>query len=327
MARVLIAYGTHRLSKDSNGQPALEMHILSTVAQVESALLEKNHRIERAAFSRDPRHFWGRAKRYRPDVIFNLCEQVSGDCTLEKNAAAVFELGRFDYTGSRQLTLGLCQDKALTKSLLKSAKIPTPPFAVVPVGETIDDFELPAIVKPTRTDGSLGITARSVVKSRKALRRRVQYVHRWFKQPALVEAYVAGREFHVALLGNQDPEVLAVAELSYAGLPKHVPRICSYSAKWRPMSDYFRFTTPVLPAPVSAGLRRRLEESALAAHRLLGLRGYARVDFRAGQGSPQIIEVNPNPDISHDAGMTRAALHAGMSYPDLIDRIVQLGME
>jgi len=327
MARVLIAYGTHRLGKDSSGQPSLEMHILSTVAEVESALVEKGHRVDRAPFARDPRRFWARAKRLRPNVIFNLCEQVSGDCTLEKNAAAVFELGRFHYTGSQQLTLALCQDKALTKSLLKSARIPTPSFAVVPVGETLEEFALPAIVKPTRTDGSLGITARSVVKSKQALRRRIQYVHHRFKQPALVERFVVGREFQVALLGNQNPEVLAVAELSYAGLPKHVPRICSYSAKWRPMSDYFRFTTPVLPAPVSASLKRRLEESALAAHRLLGLRGYARVDFRADRGGPQIIEVNPNPDISHDAGMTRAALHAGMSYPDLCDRIVQLGME
>lgn len=327
MARVLIAYSPHRLGRDREGRPCLETHILSTVQQVEEALVERGHRVERAALQRDVARFLGRAKRYKPDVVFNLCEHVGGDATLEKNAIAIFELARLPFTGNGCLAVALAIDKAMTKRVLKAWRLATPEFVVVPVGEEVDEFTLPAIVKPTRTDGSLGITARSVVKSMHALRRRVQYVHRCFEQPALVERYVVGREFQVSLLGNDAPRVLATAELSYAGLGKNVPRICSYSAKWRPFTAYYRHTTPVLPARVSPKLQHALEQMAMKAFLLLGLRGYARVDFRVGRRGPQIIEVNPNPDISCDAGLTRAAAHAGLSYADLIERIVMLGLE
>ncbi|MBI4699771.1 MAG: ATP-grasp domain-containing protein [Deltaproteobacteria bacterium] len=327
MARVLVAYGTHRLGRDRQGRPSLERHIVSTVASVEAALTARGHRVERAAVQRDVRRFVARVRRFRPDVVFNLCEQVAGDATQEKNAAALFELARLRFTGNPSLALGLCQEKALAKRLLRTARLATPEFTVVPPGATIEDFDLPAMVKPARTDGSLGISARSVVKSRQALKDRVAYVHRRFAQPALVERFVAGREFQVALLGNHEPEVLAVAELSYAGLPRGVPRICSYSAKWRPLSAYYRFTKPVVPAHVRETLRRSMEQSALRAFKLLGLRGYARVDFRVGRGQPKIIDINPNPDISPDAGMTRAAEHAGLSYDDLVERLVRLALE
>jgi D-alanine-D-alanine ligase len=327
VAKVLIAYSPHRLGRDRGGRPTLETHILSTVQDVETALLEKGYRVERAALQRDLRRFLARARGFKPDVVFNLCEHVGGDTSLEKNAVAVFEIARLRCTGNGSLALALCLEKAMTKRVLRAHRVATPDFTLVPQGGSLEEFSLPAIVKPARADGSLGITARSVVKSKHALRNRIQYVHRRFGQSALVERFVAGREFQVSLIGNSEPQVLAVAELSYAGLPKHVPRICSYSAKWVPMSEYYKCTTPVLPARVGEAQRRALETAALKAFRILGLSGYARVDFRMGRGQPQIIEVNPNPDISQDAGLTRAALHAGMSYADLVDRIVGLALE
>jgi D-alanine-D-alanine ligase len=328
MARVLIAYSPTRLGKDRAGNPCLETHILSTVEQVEAALLDKGHRVERAALQRDVTRFLARAKRFRPHVVFNLCEHVGGDAMLEKNAVAVFELARLRFTGNGCLALALCLEKAMAKRILKVWRIATPDFMVVAPGEEVGEFPLPAIVKPSRADGSLGISARSVVKSAQKLQARVQYVHRRFHQPALVERFIAGREFQVAMIGGNEPQVLAVAELSYAGLPKNVPRIVSYSAKWRPVSSYYRHTTPMIPAKASPKLRKALEQAATRAYRLLGLRGYARVDFRVGRrGGPQIIEVNPNPDISSDAGMARAAAHAELSYPDLIDRIVEIAVE
>jgi D-alanine-D-alanine ligase len=328
MSRVLVAYSPTRLGRDRSGKPNLDTHILSTVIEVEEALAEAGHRVERAAFQRDIHRFLYRVRRFRPDVVFNLCEHVGGKTSLEKNAVAVFELAHLRYTGNGCLALALCLQKAMTKRVLRAFRIATPDFEEVPPGETLESFELPAIVKPTLTDGSLGITARSVVKSREALRKRIQYVHRKFGQPALVERFIAGREFQVSLLGNREPQVLAVAELSYSGLPRGVPRICSYSAKWLPMTAYYRHTRPLLPAPINSSLKRRLESAALNAIRILGLRGYARVDFRVGRGGkPNVIEVNPNPDISRDAGLTRAGHHAGLSYPQLIDRIVSLAWD
>lgn len=327
MTKVLIAHGHQRVGKSQNGQPCLDTNILSTVHEVEEALKEKGYRTERAALRRDVRKFVQRARRFRPDVVFNLCEQVGGDTRMEKNAVALFELGRWRYTGNGSLALALCLEKAMTKRMLGVARIATPRYTVVRRGETIEDFPLPAIVKPAMADGSLGITARSVVKTRHALRKRVQYVHRRFKQAALVEQFLKGREFQVALLGNGEPTVLAVAELSFAGLPKHTPRIVSYAAKWHPATTYYRCTNPVLPPNIRERLHKKLEQAATRAFEFLGLRGYARIDFRVVRGTPFVIDVNPNPDISMDAGLARAALHAGLSYADLIERVVQLALE
>lgn len=323
-----MAYSPTRLGRDKAGKPRLEKHILSTVNDVVEALGQAGYRVESAALARDPRRFLAAARRFRPKVVFNLCEGVAGESELEKNAVALFELARLRHTGNSCLALAVCLEKAMTKRLLRTARIDTPDFLAVPEGEEPEGhLELPAIVKPSLSDGSLGITARSVVKTQAALRRRVQYVHRWFRQPALVERFVSGREFQVALVGNQQPEVLAVAELSYRGLPRTLPRICSYAAKWDPASPYYRYTNPVLPAPIPEALRHRLETAAVRAWRVLGMRGYGRVDFRVRRNRPFVVDVNPNCDISADAGLARAARHAGMTYAQLCDRVVRLALE
>jgi len=328
MARVLVAYSPTRIGRDKTGRERLEEHILSTVSDVTQALREKGHKVETSPLRRDPRRFLAFVQRFRPDAVFNLCEGVQGDATLEKNAVALFELRRLRYTGNPCLALGICLEKSLTKRLLRTARIDTPDFAVVPVGEELSEHvELPVIVKPALSDGSLGITARSVCKTMEALRKRIAYVHRKFRQGALVERYITGRELQVALLGNEEPQILAVAELSYAGLPKGMPRICSYAAKWRPYSQYYRHTNPVLPAKLKEPVQRRIETAALRTFRMLGLRGYARVDFRMRRDRPQVIDVNPNPDISADAGLARAARQARLTYADLCDRIVELALE
>lgn len=328
MARVLIAYGPTKIGRDRQGKPRLEEHILSTVRDVEQALHEKGHRTEKAALRRDPRPFVGAVKRFRPDVLFNLCEQVGGDASLERNAVALFEMLRVPFTGNPLMALGMCQQKALTKRLLRSARIPTPEFGLVEMGGKLDGpFALPAIVKPALSDGSLGITARSVVKSMHALHGRVEHVHRRFGQAALVERFISGREVQVALLGNERPRILPAAELSYRGLPRRMPRICSYSAKWSPGSAYYRHTNPVIPAKLPDRARRRVLQAALDTFRLFGLRGYARIDFRVRRDVPFVIDVNPNPDISADAGLARAARHARLTYGDLIDAIVRLALE
>lgn len=328
MIRVLVAYSPTRLGRDKTGRPHLERHILSTVADVTGALREAGYRVETAALGRDPRRFLAVARRFRPRVVFNLCEGIAGAAELEKNAVALFEMARLRCTGNGCLALAVCLEKTMTKRLLRAARIDTPEFVTVAPGEEpVGHPGFPLIIKPALADGSVGITARSVVKTEAALRRRVQYVHRWFRQPALVERFVAGREFQVALVGNQHPEVLAVAELSYRGLPRSLPRICSFSAKWNPGSPYYRHTNPVLPAPVSETLHHRLVAAATRVWRVLGLRGYARIDFRVRRHRPYVVDVNPNCDISADAGLARAARHAGMTYAQLCDRIVRLALE
>jgi D-alanine-D-alanine ligase len=328
MARVLIAHQPARVVRVEDGHPAMETSILSAVRDVEAALREREHVVERVTITRELAALQRTVRRFRPQVIFNLCERINNDGQLEKNATALYEILGKPYTGNGPLPLGLCQRKSLAKQILRAAKIPTPEFLVAS-DQNLDTlhFQLPAIVKPLYEDGSSGITMRSVVKSATALRSRVGFVHRKFRQPALIEAFIAGREFQVALLGNTSPQILAVAQLSYRGLPRKYPKICSYSAKWDPKSRYYTHTNPVIPAGIPVPLQARIEHLAIEVFKLFDLRGYARIDLRVRGGKPYVIDINPNPDISADAGFARAARSAGLSYPDLINRIVELAQE
>jgi len=328
MTRVLITHAPSTGANKPDGSPS-DMSILSMVRDVQGALLERGHLVETANVTRDLASLSRALRRHRTQVIFNLCERINNDARLEKNAISIYEVLGRRYTGNADMALALCLRKGLASQLMRSARIATPDFRVVAAEENVEDlhFDLPAIIKPVHEDGSAGITMRSVVKSLKALRHRVQYIHRRFKQDALVEKFISGRELQVSLLGNRDPHILAVAQLSYRGLPRKLPKICSYSAKWDPKSKYYAHTNPVIPALISAKLQTRIEKIALEVHRLFDLRGYARIDFRVRRGKPYVIDVNPNPDISTDAGFARAAAHAGYSYPDLINRIVELAQE
>jgi len=261
-------------------------------------------------------------------VIFNLCEEIGGDPKKEKSAAAFYDILGVPYTGNDTVALAVCLNKGFAKRLLKSYRLPTPPFALVDDAEDIElPFALPAIVKPVGEDGSLGISARSVVKREKDLPRRVAYVHKRFGRPALVEKFVSGREIQVSMMGTAEPRVLALAELSYKGLPSSLPKICTYSAKWHATSAYYKFTNPVLPARLNERTERRIREVSQRIFSLFMLRGYARIDFRVSRNHCFVIDINPNPDISPDAGFARAARWAGIEYPELVDTLVRMAME
>lgn len=328
MPRVLIAYSPKKVYCDKAGNPKLEHNILSTVLDVEACLKRSGHTVTRAGLNKDPTKFINEFFRFRPDVIFNLCEEVDGDARKEKSAAAFYELLSVPFTGNGALPLALCLNKAMTKRVCRAASIPTPPFTMIENPEDTEiPFPFPAIVKPLREDGSLGITARSVVTTPARLTRQVRYIRKNFKQPSLVEAYIDGREFQVALLGNADPDILAVAELSYKGLPSSLPKIVTYAAKWTRASRYYQHTNPIVPAKVDRKLKRKLKDMSCKLFDIFDLRGYARVDFRLQDDQPYVIDVNPNPDISSDAGLAKAARHAGLSYTKLIDRVVELAMK
>jgi D-alanine-D-alanine ligase len=326
--KVLIAQGGQPATRNGAGKLRLDRNILGTVLDVEKCLRQKGCRVEKARLTTNPSSFIRRFQAFGPDVIFNLVEDVSGDASKEKSAIGLFELLGVPFTGNGNLPIAVCLNKAMTKRILLTAGLPTPAFKVIQdPGDRALGFSFPAIVKPLREDGSLGITAQSVVKTPAQLSRRVAYVLQNFRQPALVEKFVEGREFQVSLLGNRSPRVLAVSELSYAGLPAGLPKIVTYSAKWHTKSKYYKHTTPVVPARAKPALMKKLAAIARAAWDIFELRGYARVDFRVSRDHPYVVDVNPNPDISADAGLAKAARHAGLSYSDLVYRVVRLALE
>ncbi|MDY0291658.1 MAG: ATP-grasp domain-containing protein [Desulfuromonadaceae bacterium] len=271
--------------------------------------------------------FVGALVKLQPQLVFNLCEGFWGQSSREMHVAALLELLGLTHTGSPPLTLGLTQNKALTKDLLVRHKLPTPNYLLLEPGAALPqqlELSWPLIVKPCLEDASIGIGAESVVSDLRALLNRIAYIHAQYRQGALVEEFIAGREFNAAVIGDCALEALPVAEICFqSGLER---QIVSYAGKWLEDSTAYVATAPVCPALVSAQEAEAIQAVALRACHLLGCRDYARVDIRMRDGIPYILEVNANPDISPDAGLARAAHAAGLEYPALIGRILELSL-
>ena len=269
-------------------------------------------------------------QRRQMDVIFNLVESFHNESEPEMHVAGLYDLYKIPYTGAGPKALGNCLDKILTKQLLRSYGIRVPRHKVVntlpltkPVG-----IPYPHIVKPVHEDASAGIENDSVVKNRKQLLERIEYIHRWFKQGALIEEYVEGREYNVSVVGNTPAITMPVSEIDFSGMPDHLHKIVSYQAKWMPEHDAYKNTIPVCPAKIPGHLSHELSRIALRCTRIMGTRDYARVDMRVtADGMVYVLEVNPNPDISRDAGLMRATSVYGWSHGETLKRIIQYAYE
>ncbi len=266
-----------------------------------------------------------------PKFIFNLCEEINGKCELEMCLAGVLELMGIPYTGSTPLALGLALNKFRAKQVLRSAGIPTPAGHLVYPGQTAAvprAMRFPVIVKPCREDASLGINNQSVCYGEEQYQKQVRYIHDVYGQEALVEEFLGGREFNVSVVGDRAPEVLAVSEIDFSGMPESEPRIVSYRAKWDEESFMYNCTVPICPAKITKHLEKRIREIAIRSYRCIGCRDYARIDMRMDfRGRVYVLEVNPNPDISPKAGFARAARAAGYSYSEIILRISEEAMK
>jgi D-alanine-D-alanine ligase len=266
-----------------------------------------------------------------PDLIFNLCESCGSVSTHEMHVAGLYELLGIPYTGAPPLTLGTALNKARVKELLTAHGLPTPKHQLCKTPTRIaveDHLDFPLIVKPSHEDASIGIETASVVTNLTELRRRVRYVIEQFDQPALVEEYIDGRELNIAIIGNQKLTVFPISEIDMSTMPKQYQRIVSYNAKWMKGTEEYEHTKGICPAPLPASLEARLKDMATKAYQIIGCRDYARIDFRLSkENKPYILEVNPNPDISDDAGFSRSARAYGYAFEELIGKIVEIALE
>jgi D-alanine-D-alanine ligase len=264
-------------------------------------------------------------KNYRPDVVINLCEGAFGNSHHELNVPSMLELLNIPYTGSPPLALGMGQNKGLTKKILEANGLPTPKYRVLESSVNWQgDLEFPLFVKPLREDASLGISNKSYVRNEADLKAQVEYITNRYKQPALVEEYIAGRELNVAILGNENPRALPISEITFDF--KDEPKIVGFSAKWFKESDEYKKTKPVCPAVLDPSVKNNVERIALQAFEILYCRDYARIDIRLRDNLPWILEVNPNPDISPEAGFSRSLKAAGISYEQFVEKIIQFAL-
>jgi len=269
-----------------------------------------------------------RLRRDAPDLVFNLCESMAGDARNEIALPAVLDLYGIAYTGSDALALGQALYKYRTKDVLRGRGVATPPHRLLRSPADLDpaavaSLDYPWFLKLVHEDASVGIEADNLVVDPAALIRRAEIMMDEWKQPVLAERYIEGREVNVTLLGNGDDlEVLPLHEIDFASMPADRPRIVSYAAKWDEAHIDYAGTKPVPLAGVSPELVAAITATARAAWDAVGLRDYGRVDLRVdAAGVPWVIDVNPNCDVSPDAGAVRAARAAGMDYPALIERI------
>jgi D-alanine-D-alanine ligase len=269
-------------------------------------------------------------RRLRPDIVFNMAEGLHGE-SRESQVPALLEMLRIPYTGSDPLALGLCLDKAVAKEVLSFHGVPTPSFAVVRDRKQKTPFPaLPLIVKPLSEGSSKGVTNAALVRTPKQLREQIDFVLTQYRQPALVEKFLPGREFTVALLGNGNAlQVLPVVEIQFQELPANINPIYSFEAKWiwdtveKPLEIF------ACPARISASLRRRIEQTCRAAFHSLRVRDWCRIDVRLDEkGVPHILELNPLPGILPDPDANscfpKAARTAGISYDALINRVLDI---
>lgn len=318
-----IAYNAYDPVAGRNGERVSEESVEQTAKEVLAAVTELGYSAFIIPLQKSFMSFLHRIKDIKPDVLINLCEGFLGRPQLEANVAAALELLGFAFTGNDSRTLALCLNKFKTKAVLKSCGLPTAPSRLAMSPDQKIDLSFPLIVKPNSEDASLGIHSESVVHDKEGLERQIRRVFELYEEPALVEQFIEGREFNVAVYENSEPQALPVSEIDYTNMPDDQPKICSYEAKWFEDDILWQKTPPVCPAKIDEDLQKKVQGTAIAAFQTVGCRDYARVDFRMDQkGKLMILEVNPNPDISLNAGYARALAASGLEYGHFWERMI-----
>ncbi len=297
-----------------------------TIAAVQGAL-EEHHEVIPIDAAKD---VYENLQRSRPDIVFNMAEGESGPCR-EGHVPSILEYLNIPYTASDPLTLNICLDKARAKEILSYHGLATARFKVISAkGFSFNSLHYPLLVKPLYEGSSIGIFDNSLVKTRQEMRQRVSWVLDRFREPALVEEFLSGREFTVAILGNgEEARVLPIVELKFDSLPPGVNPIYSFEAKWiwdvssNPL-DIFE-----CPASLSPELRSEIERLCLEAYRILRCRDWCRIDVRLDANDrPHIIELNPLPGIiprpENNSCFPKAARAAGMTYSELINTVLDI---
>ncbi len=300
-----------------------------TILAVKSAL-EQRHRVSLVEADRNA---FNALADLQPDIVFNIAEGLRGP-SREAQIPAMLEMLGIPYTGSDPLTLGICLDKSRAKEVLAYHGVATPAFHVV---DSVDDLvgldlPLPSIVKPLHEGSSKGIMNSSVVRTPQELEAEVRRVTERYHEPALIEQFLTGREFTVALIGNgEDLRVLPIVEIKFDDLPDGANPIWSFEAKW--MWDTLDKPLDVheCPAKLSPAFEQKIIDLCKRSYRLLRCRDWCRIDVRLdAAGEPNLIELNPLPGIlpnpDDHSCFPQAARAAGIDYDRMINMVLDAAL-
>ena len=329
--RVVILCHEDLIPPDSlEGLAESEIDAFRTEYDVAHALRELGHEIQVVGVSDDLAPIRSVAQGFDPHVVFNLLMEFRDVGNYQAHVTSYLELLGVRFTGCHARGILLTRDKALCKKILRYHRVPTPRFAVFARGAAVRakrELPFPLIVKSVDEEASLGIAQASVVSDLERLRERVEFVHRSIGTDAIAEEYIEGRELTQSILGNQRLHAFPPWELFFDKLPEGSLPIATARAKfdraYQTRAGIDSGPARELPAATAARIARLCKR----VYHVLGLSGYARLDLRlAPDGQLYVIEVNSTPDVARGEDFADSAAAAGIEYPQLIQRIVSLGI-
>ncbi|MFM9849395.1 MAG: D-alanine--D-alanine ligase [Hyphomicrobiaceae bacterium] len=271
----------------------------------------------------------GAIDAHKPHIAFNLVEEFDGIGQFDQHVVSYLELRKQPYTGCNPRGLTLSRDKGITKKLLAYEGLSVPDFAVFPLRRRVKrppSLAFPLFVKSLTEEGSAGISNASIVHDDAKLLERVEFIHRTIKSPAIVEQYIEGREIYVGVMGNDRPKTLPPWEFSMLDRNSDQPLIASDRAKWDPQYQR-QLGLKTGPAKLNKKMADKLASLSTRIYRLLDMSGYARLDYRVtDEGQAYLLEANPNPQIARDEDFAESARHIHISYEELLQRILDVGL-
>ena len=268
---------------------------------------------------------------FAPDLIFNLADQFKNNRAFDQNIVSILEMHGIPFTGCGSTGLTLCKHKAISKKILSYHRIHTAAFTTIARGKRITrprQLKFPILIKPLKEEASLGISQASFVENDEQFKERVQFIHEKIVNDAIAEEYIEGRELYVSVMGQHRLDVFPIRELIFKEVPPDEPKIATYRAKWD--EEYRKrwglqnqFAEGLDPAVVA-----NIQKTCKRIYHLLTIDGYARLDLRlTPKNEVYFIEANPNPILAADEDFAQSAQKAGLTYPQLIERIIRLAMK
>ena len=302
-----------------------------TEKDVYDTLLENGYQVSLLGLYDDIGILLEEIKENKPDVVFNLAEVFNQKSHLDKNVAALLEMMEVPYTGGSPASLFVCNDKGLSKKILRFHRVRVPRFYAFYRGRKVwlpKVIKLPLVVKPLCEEASRGISQASVVDNEEAFVERVKFIHGNMQMDAIAEEYIDGRELYAAVLGNKRIQVLPPREIKFGQFPEDEPRIATYKAKW---DDKYRDKwgiKSVFAGKLPDGMDKKIEDTCKRAYRALNMDSYARFDIRiTTAGNVYVIEPNANPCIAKIDEVAQAAEKLNISYKQLIRKIILLAFQ
>lgn len=267
---------------------------------------------------------------FKPHIAFNLMEAFHEVGTFDMNVVSYLELLRLPYTGCNPRGMVLSRDKALSKQLMAYHRIPIPEFAVFRRGLAFRQprrLKFPVIVKSLTQEASIGIAQASVVDDEAKLKERVAFVHKSIGTDAIAERFIDGRELYVGVIGNERLQVFPVWEMEFGKMPEGTHRIATDRVKWS-VNYQKKHGIQTREASLPAAISEAITRVAKRVYRTLNMSGYARMDLRLdSEGKFFVLEANANPQVAFGEDFAESAERAGLGYEDLLQRILNVGLQ